>query len=145
MRGFLQEKPFVNPMSEGQDPVILVIEDDTDSRELLKRALELADFSVITAKEGHEALKILNEGCMPNLVLLDLSMPQMSGEEFVARMKTLPHCQDLKFIIVSGWDDLAKRSKDLGAAGFLRKPIDLRTLTREVKKQIQSQASQSCD
>lgn len=117
--------------------MILVIEDDSDSRELLKRAIELAGYAVTTAEDGSQALALLNEKPFPSLILLDLSMPKMSGEDFIAAARSLPNGTSLKFVIVSGWDDIAKRTMNLGVSGYLRKPIDLRSLTREIQKHLQ--------
>lgn len=116
--------------------MILIIEDDPDSRFLLKKALEIGGFTAQTAAHGMEALEILSQGEFPELILLDLTLPQMSGEEFIRAARALPQGERLKFVIVSGWDDIAKRAQEVGASGYLRKPVDLRILTREVQKHL---------
>lgn len=116
--------------------MILVVEDDPDSRVLMKTALAMGGFTAQTAAHGVEALEILRQGEFPDLILLDLSLPQMSGEEFIKAARALPNGESLKFVVISGWDDIAKRAQEAGANGYLRKPVDLRILTREVQKHL---------
>ena len=122
----------LNPKS----PTILIIEDDADSRALYRRALEADDYNVITEASGTRALEQLAGGLSPHLILLDLTMPEMDGADFFAKLKSQPNSSHIKVILVSGWDDIAKRAQDLGANGYIRKPVELRTLHREVKKHL---------
>ena len=64
-------------------PTILVIDDNPDLRELLQYALKRGGFSVMTAKGGVEALDTLNQKETPDLVLVDVDMPGMSGTQFL--------------------------------------------------------------
>jgi len=121
---------------EKKNPSILVIEDSEDSRALVELALQDENYDVITASTGLEALELLEEGACPDLILLDLSMPEMPGEEFMLELRKHEHCSHSKVIVVSGWDDVAKRAQDMGATGYLRKPFDLRVLAREVRRQL---------
>lgn len=111
-----------------EKPMFLVVEDDPDLRFLLVQALELEDYSVKAVSNGKEALKLLT-GWTPHFILLDLSLPEMSGEEFMQEFRRLPLSPKSKVILVSGWDHLSKRAAELGADGYLRKPVDLQSLT----------------
>lgn len=117
-------------------PCILIVEDDADSRALYRRALEAEDYDVMTEANGTLALQKLAAGVTPHLILLDLTMPEMSGNDFFAQLKELPNAASIKVILVSGITDIATRAKELGADGYIRKPIELRTFHREVKKHL---------
>lgn len=92
----------------------------------------MENYSVHEASNGHEAFEKMENTLCPDLILLDLSMPQMDGAEFIERLREHPTCSKTKVVIVSGWDNLSARAKDLGAAGSIRKPVDLLDLYKEV-------------
>lgn len=117
-------------------PRILLIEDSPDLRELVERALSLDGYKVETAEEGSSALELLKSSPPPDLVLLDISMPGMSGEEFIQTVRKVPGGTELRIVLMSGWDDIADRARDLGAAGWIRKPLDLDLFTDEVERQL---------
>ncbi|HEX3869923.1 MAG TPA: ATP-binding protein, partial [Pirellulales bacterium] len=74
----------------GERKLILVIDDDSDHRELMREALEPVGFSIIAAPDGPSALAIAEE-CSPDLFILDISMPGMSGWEVARRLRSLGH------------------------------------------------------
>jgi CheY-like chemotaxis protein len=115
-------------------PEIIIIEDDADSRYFLEKAVELLGYRSVSAESCSEALKLLKEGGSPSVILLDLSLPEMNGGEFMKELRGIQHCDGTSVILVSGWDDLAFRAKEIGASGYVRKPVDLKTLDRELKK-----------
>jgi CheY-like chemotaxis protein len=119
-----------------QNPAVLIIEDDADSRALFKRALETENYGVTTEACASVALGKLAAGLSPRLILLDLTMPGMDGADFLLKLKQLPNSAGIKVVLVSGWADVASRAETLGADGYLRKPIELRTFSREIKKHL---------
>ena len=118
-----------------RQPKILLVEDDADSRALVKRALQ-DDYEVEVASGGLAALEILDAGEPPALILLDLSMPGMSGEKFIEKIRERPNASQTKIVLMSGWDDLAKRCQALGASGWIRKPVDLDRLDQEIASHL---------
>jgi CheY-like chemotaxis protein len=123
-------------LSQFPAPTIFILEDDADSRALYCRALESEDYDVTTEANGKTAMEKLAAGYRPRLILLDLSMPEMDGADFFAKLKALPDTENVKVVLVSGWADIAKRAQALGADGYIRKPVELRTFSREVKKHL---------
>jgi CheY-like chemotaxis protein len=115
---------------------ILIVEDDAVSRRLYQKALSMERFSVVQAINGQEALEMLNSDSCPDLVMMDLSMPTMDGADFIRALREHPKCAEVKVMIVSGWEDLATRAKDLGADGYISKPVDLNALQKEVRRLI---------
>lgn len=115
----------------------MVVEDNADARRLVLHALKRHDIGVMEAGDGATALELINGPASPDVVLVDLSMPNMDGAEFIRQLKANPKGAGIKVAIVSGWDDLAARAKDLRADGYVRKPIDIHVLQREVTRLLQ--------
>ena len=115
---------------------ILVVEDHADSRLLMAKVLRSEGFGVVLAEDGIQALNLRSENRKFDLILMDLSMPQMNGEEFLAAVRKLPHHANIKVLVVSGWDNLKSKASRLGASGFIRKPIDINELLEEVARNL---------
>ncbi len=115
---------------------ILVVEDSVDVRFLYQCALESDDHKIVLAGNGKEALDLIESGAVPELVLLDLTLPDMSGAELMALLVANPALARTKIVLVSGREDLAETSKTLGSDGFLRKPFDLDHLCQTVDSHL---------
>jgi CheY-like chemotaxis protein len=108
---------------------IVVIEDDTDLRETLKDLLEMEGFSVVTASNGREGLRQIEQNGQPCLILLDLMMPVMNGWEFLEALrqeKAAPLAQT-PVAVVSAAADIADVERDYGCS-VLKKPVSLERL-----------------
>jgi CheY-like chemotaxis protein len=103
---------------------ILVVEDDTDVREVTADVLREAGGTVVEAADGAEALTKLDELQGPCLILLDLVMPRMDGLEFLKRLQAHPHATDFSVVVMTARPDLAVP----GGLGVLLKPFDLNQL-----------------
>ncbi len=103
---------------------ILVVEDDDDIREALTAYLEAAGYTVIEAKDGGEALRMLRSTTRVCLVVLDLFMPVMNGWEFRAEQLGDPAIAHVPVLIVSADRSAPQRAADLGAVDCMVKPID---------------------
>lgn len=115
---------------------VLLIEDDSELRFLMAKILQKEKYNVIEASNGHHAMQLLESSGCPDLILLDLMMPQMDGAEFLVQIKNHPKCAASITVIVSGHDDIELRAKKAGANGYVRKPIDLNTLIMEVNRHL---------
>jgi len=107
--------------SEKASRLVLVVEDNASESELLKRYLEDAGCRVSQAANGIEALIRMNEA-RPDLITLDLSMPEMDGFTFLNEKAQIAAFSDIPVVIVSGLDETGK-GLSLGASAVLRKPI----------------------
>ncbi len=125
--------------SQGRDSPgggkILVVDDEEGVRDVAKGMLEREGFSVITAEDGREAVRIFPSVSEEiDAVLLDLSMPHMDGAEVLREMRRL--CPEVKVILCSGYMEGTVR--DLcdgpGRVSFLRKPFDSETLARTLRE-----------
>jgi CheY-like chemotaxis protein len=103
--------------------VVLVIEDDELLRFSLTQWLELEGHRVIEARHGREALSKLGGGLRPDVIVLDLLMPEMSGWEFRRAQLAEPALAEIPVLLASGADAVAEEAAALGAAGHLEKPF----------------------
>ena len=113
-------------------PVILVVDDNQQNCELLQAYLEDLDCRTIPASDGLEALKIVAE-TPPDLILLDVMMPKMSGFEVCRRIKNDPKNSGIPIIMVTALNEFGdiERGIDSGTDDFLSKPVNkLELLTR---------------
>ncbi|UCC98331.1 MAG: response regulator [Phycisphaerales bacterium] len=113
-------------------PVVLVVDDNRPNRELLQAYLEDVDCRAVPARDGLEALKIVAEN-PPDLILLDVMMPKMSGFEVCKKIKNDPRTTDIPVIMVTALNEFGDigRGLDSGTDDFLSKPVNkLELLTR---------------
>jgi CheY-like chemotaxis protein len=108
----------------------LVIDDNSDIRNLLGQALALEGYTVHQADNGQTACDLLESGCRPSVMLLDLMMPVMNGTEFLSWVKTHPVHAKTPVVMISA-SSLAKPPE--GTSGYLRKPIDLEEMFNLLK------------
>jgi signal transduction histidine kinase/DNA-binding response OmpR family regulator len=108
--------------SAGEHPV-LVIDDNADSRDVLRRTLEGDGHAVATAPSGEEGLGLARE-LSPSLILLDVMMPGMDGWSVLRKLKADPELRRIPVVMVTVVDDAVRMGFSLGAAEYLTKPVD---------------------
>lgn len=108
---------------------ILYIEDDAQARNLVRKILQ-RDFNVLTAQNGLEGLDILKHQ-MPDLVITDLNLPDLSGEIIAVRIRAIAG-NALPIVAMTAHNEKQVRDRALaaGCIGYITKPIDSRTLPR---------------
>ena len=123
--------------NQERQPVILVVDDNQENRELLQAYLEDVDCLTIPANDGLEALDIIKKD-PPDLVLLDVMMPKMSGFEVCKRLKNDPKTTDIPVIMVTALNEFGdiERGIDSGTDDFLSKPVNKWELTTRVKTML---------
>jgi len=125
---------------------ILVIEDHESIRMLLAKFLS-KDYSVTTKKDGLEGLAHLSQGNIPDLIMLDMSLPNINGLDFLSNIRSSGFFSHLPILVVSGEESnrVIKKCHSLGVSGYITKPfnpIDLKTkikaiLSDEGQKRVQ--------
>ncbi|GAB4559014.1 MAG: hypothetical protein Tsb0020_04460 [Haliangiales bacterium] len=113
---------------------IVIIDDGSDSRALLRRALEGAGYAVACASNGEEGLRLVRT-CRPEVVLLDVRMPGVDGWATLASLKSDESLADIPVVIVSIVDD-KKRGFVLGASEYLLKPFERSRLLSAVRPYV---------
>ncbi len=114
---------------------VLVVDDSEDTTEMVRHLLEIGGASVCAATSGAEALRFAREREF-DVVLSDISMPEMDGFEFLSRLRDLPGKQDLPAVALTGFGrpEDVQRASDQGFYAHLTKPFDLQTLARLLQK-----------
>ena len=118
-------------------PVVLVVDDNQQNRELLQAYLEDVDCRAIPAHDGPDALDIIAKN-PPDLILLDVMMPKMSGFEVCRRIKNDPKTSDIPVIMVTALNEFGdiERGIDSGTDDFLSKPVNKLELLTRVKTML---------
>ena len=118
---------------------VLIVEDDPDTREMLRQLLALEGFYALAAADGLEALHLLRTVRhrapeVPCLVLLDLKMPRLGGNEFRRAQLGDPTVANVPIAVMSGACDLEQRAHAMGAVATLAKPLNVDRLIDVVKR-----------
>ena len=116
-------------------PVILVVDDISTNLILVQALLRGKDYEVITAQSGIHALAIAEER-KPDLILLDIMMPEMDGYEVLARLRSNENTKDIKVVIISALANDAdiRNAMNLGADAYLPKPIFAKKLYEVIEQ-----------
>lgn len=125
-----------------EKPILLVVDDVTDNLDILVELLS-DDYQVRVANSGARALKILESGKIPDLVLLDVMMPDMDGFEVCRRIKVNPATTDLPVIFLTAMSDSidVTRGLELGAVDFVTKPADPPILRARINTHLRLRAT----
>jgi twitching motility two-component system response regulator PilH len=115
--------------------VILVIEDDPDQRRLMERTLATAGHRILTASDGQTGVETAL-AIQPKLIILDVMMPKMNGYQAARALKQNPATAEIPILMVTAKQEPADEfwSSQVGAVGFLTKPVDIAALIKEVAK-----------
>jgi signal transduction histidine kinase len=122
-------------------PLLLVVEDDVTLLDGLRDMLELADYQVVTARHGLEALACLEQHA-PDLIVSDINMPRLNGYELLAQVRARPEWVHIPFIFLTAKGEKAdvRRGKGLGVDDYITKPFDEADLLVAVQSKLQRQA-----
>ena len=113
---------------------ILVVDDD-EFNLAIANAMLSAKYEISIVKSGKAALSVLAKGFVPNLILLDLLMPEMDGWETFNKIKGVSYLHTAPIVFVTSVTDAAekKRAMKIGAADFITKPFEQEALLEKVK------------
>ena len=118
---------------------IMVVEDDVTTAKLLTVLLEKKNYTVICRHNGLAAVESVEKE-MPDLILMDVMMPEMDGIEATRRIKNNPGTAGIPVIIISALGQEIEVMKGLqsGADGYVVKPFDARSLLRQIQEKLSS-------
>ena len=124
-------------------PLILVVEDFDDAREMYRDYLEFSGFRVETARDGGEAIGKTRE-LQPDLVLMDLSLPGIDGWEATRLLKSTPETSHILIIALSAHALAAEgeRARAAGCDGFIAKPCLPPDLVTEIARYLRAQGAE---
>ena len=116
-------------------PKILIIDDDSQNRDLASRILKRQGYDVIHVADGETGV-LMAEADAPDLILMDLAMPDMDGFEAARRIKSGPRTGDIPIIALTAYaarEVTQERAKEAGWDDFDTKPIDSRRLLAKIE------------
>jgi DNA-binding response OmpR family regulator len=116
-------------------PTVMVVDDDENIRTILRYRLEREDYAVQVACDGWDALKQVQEH-PPDLIVLDLMMPDMDGIQFLAQLRSNPQSARIPLIVLTalGPEPYGEQTHELGAAAVVTKPFSPRRLVEQVRQ-----------
>ncbi|MEF8879232.1 MAG: response regulator [Candidatus Thermoplasmatota archaeon] len=119
---------------------VMVVDDQEDTIEMVETLLTSQGYDVETASNGIEALEKLESGDIkPDLILMDMFMPEMSGREVCEKIRDNKDLEDIKiaFFTVASFSEKGKEMlKDLDVSDYITKPFESRDLVRRIQKII---------
>jgi two-component system, cell cycle response regulator DivK len=121
--------------SSNTKATILYVEDNPDNRMLVRRILLSEDYALLEAKDGSDALNILKKE-HPDLILMDINMPDMDGYTLTAKIKAMPGFERTPILALTANVMRGDKEKTLeaGCDGYIQKPLDIDQLIREVER-----------
>ena len=132
----MQRSPRADPVitTENSGLILMLVDDNTDIREIFAAFLEQYGFRVIQAPDGDSALRVLNSGIVPDLILLDLIMPNLNGWQFLRQQMTDQYHAAIPVLVISGAPS-AEADNMIGCiSGYLKKPLHLSDLLSAVEQ-----------
>ena len=118
---------------------ILIVDDDEGIRELLRLHLSAAGYSVSVAEDGIAGGYAVLRG-RPDLIICDVNMPHMNGFDFIAALRSDKTIPDIPVIFLTSVEEGDHRGKELGAVGYLTKPVRADRLLALVAQHVQGGA-----
>jgi chemosensory pili system protein ChpA (sensor histidine kinase/response regulator) len=128
---------FAQPSKSGP-PLVMVVDDSLTVRKITSRMLTREGFTVITAKDGMDALQMLGEQT-PDVILLDIEMPRMDGFEFTKTIKNDPKSSHIPIIMITSRtaEKHRNRAQELGVDLYLGKPYQEEELLRHLREMLE--------
>jgi two-component system cell cycle response regulator DivK len=119
------------------EKTILIVEDQLDFLAIHKLFLERHGYRVLAAEDGEEAIRCAREH-LPDLILMDFSVPRLDGIGATQALKRDPDTRDIPVVLLTAhaYGSVGRRAKEAGCAGFVGKPCDPRRILQEVQQRI---------
>jgi len=137
-------KRVIETIKPDKSYLAMVIDDDVMIRILVRETLESRGLEVVEAESGKQALEIFSLR-RPDIILLDIMMPDMDGFEVCRKLRELPEAEDIPILLVTGLDDLEsiREAYEIGATDFITKPVNYLILAQRVHYMLRSNQAMS--
>ena len=121
----------------GRSFTVLYVEDDPESRLLIRRVLEAEGYAVIEAKDAADGLASATEQ-RPDLILIDINLPEVDGLTLARQIKSVPDLASTPVVALTANVMRGDRERSLGAGcdGYIQKPIDVDLLPRQISQYL---------
>lgn len=126
-------------LGKEKKPLILIVDDTPTNIQVLAEALR-TDYRVMVAGSGKAAFEVISKAGAPDIILLDVVMPEMDGYAVLARLRETPVLRDIPVIFLTALNDASdeEHGLELGAADYLTKPIKPRVVLARVRTQLEA-------
>jgi len=126
----------------GGSPVVMLVEDFQDTRQMMRRMLELQGCRVVEAVNGQEAIELSQRGGL-DLVLMDLNMPVLDGFNATLRIREYERTRDVPVVAVTAYDSAEARAAAgaVGCCDYVVKPLDFDNLATLLRRLIPARAA----
>ncbi|NJK37825.1 MAG: response regulator [Oscillatoriales cyanobacterium RM1_1_9] len=116
---------------------VLIVDDNFINLQILSRILKKSKCGIVSAQSGQQALEVVRES-HPDLIILDVLMPEMSGFEVCRQLKSEPLTQNIPVIFMTALADMENRDRglEIGGVEYIVKPIDLHQVRACVSKYV---------
>jgi two-component system alkaline phosphatase synthesis response regulator PhoP len=124
--------------------LILIVDDEPEILKLYSLKLQKSGFEVTTAENGQRGIESALGQRKPDLILMDVKMPVMDGIEAFTKLRENPETKDIKIVFLTAFNDLripeidVKVAREIGAAGFIKKGIDLDEFVTKIRQVLAS-------
>jgi CheY-like chemotaxis protein len=125
------------PAADGPQPLVLLVDDSEDNREVYAQYLAFSGFRVEIAVDGVEAVEKA-ASLHPDVIVMDLSLPRLDGWEATRQIKSAPATSDIPVIALTGHavSESKRRALDVGCSGYLTKPCLPDILVSEIRRLV---------
>ena len=122
------------------DETILIVEDSPLNRKLVETLLRSHGYRLLIAVDGEEAIELATRE-KPDLILMDMQLPKISGYEATQNLKSQPETAHITIVAVTAhaMDDERERAEAVGCDGYITKPIDARAFPGQLTQHLDSQ------
>ncbi len=129
-----QRKILSPDLRDNNNPLVLIVEDHADTREMLRILLNMIGCRVIEAEDGEQAMSMAEKG-HPDLILLDLRMPLLDGLTVARLIRSHPVLNEVPIVLITGMDtpQLHRDARSAGCNDCLIKPLDFERLHELIK------------
>jgi putative two-component system response regulator len=133
------ENPVASADKSAEKPTILVVDDTSENLVLISDLLR-KHFKVKVANNGNRSLSIAQASPAPDLILLDIMMPEMDGYEVCRILKSNPVTRSIPVVFLTARPDDEKKGLEIGAVGYLTKPVKSSLLMESIKTHLAPKA-----
>lgn len=133
-KGLLKLRDFMS------GETIFLVDDISDNLEVLEAVLRFANYHVVTARSGEQALEILSAGLEPDLIGLDIIMPEMDGFQLAEQIRAKESLKNTPIVFFSANHNRSEldHAQQLGAADYIGKPYEIQDVLLRVKRVLES-------
>lgn len=121
---------------------ILVVEDNPVNREMLRRCMLRAGYSVILAEDGEQGCQMAQRE-LPDLIIMDIALPTMDGLEATRVLKADARTEDIPIIVLTAYAENRQQAFDAGCDDYAVKPVAFRVLKQQMQELLDDSTTQS--